>query len=94
MRGVRVSENFVPVSEFKAQAADWLRKLAETGAPVVITQNGKPAGVLLSPEAFDALTEQARFVATVERGLEDARAGRVHTHADVAKRMKVRFGGR
>ncbi len=32
MRAVRVSENFIPVSEFKAQAADWLRKLAETDA--------------------------------------------------------------
>jgi prevent-host-death family protein len=94
MRGVRISENFVPVSEFKAQAADWLRKLAESGAPVIITQNGKPAGVLLSPEAFDALTEQARFVAAVEEGLADAQAGRIHTHADVAARMKSRFGGK
>ena len=51
MRSVRISENFVPVSEFKAQAADWLRKLSESGGPVVVTQNGRPAGVLLSPEA-------------------------------------------
>jgi prevent-host-death family protein len=93
MRAIRISENFVPVSEFKAQAADWLRKVAETGAPVVVTQNGKPAGVLLSPEAFDELTEQARFVTAVNEGFADAEAGRVHTHADVVKRMKARFGG-
>jgi prevent-host-death family protein len=94
MRPVRISENFVPVSEFKAQAADWLRKLAETGAPVVVTQNGKPAGVLLSPQAFDQLTDQARFVAAVTEGLADADAGRFHAHAEVVKRMKVRFGGK
>lgn len=94
MRSVRVSENFVPVSEFKAQAAEWLRKLAETGAPVVVTQNGKPAGVLLSPRAFDELTDQARFVAAVNEGLADAEAGRLHAHAEVAKRMKARFGGK
>ena len=92
MRAVRVSENFVPVSEFKAQAADWLRRLAETGAPVVVTQNGKPAGVLLSPHAFDELTEHARFVAAVNEGLADSEAGRVHSHAEVKKRMKARFG--
>ncbi|HVK72378.1 MAG TPA: type II toxin-antitoxin system Phd/YefM family antitoxin [Kofleriaceae bacterium] len=91
MRPVRISEDFVPVSDFKAQAADWLRKAAETGAPIVVTQNGRPAGVLLSPEAFDELTERARFVAAVNEGLADADAGRVHAHAAVVRRMKARY---
>jgi prevent-host-death family protein len=94
MRAVRISEDFVPVSEFKAQAAEWLRKLAVSGAPVVVTQNGKPAGVLLSPEAFDELTEQARFAAAVGEGLADAEAGRAHAHADVVKRIKARYGAK
>ena len=94
IRNVRISEDFVPVSEFKAQAAEWLRKVGETGSPVVVTQNGKPAGVLLSPQAFDDLTEQARFVAAVEEGIADADAGRVHSHAAVARKMKSRFGGK
>jgi prevent-host-death family protein len=92
MRAVRVSENFVPVSEFKAQAAEWLRKLGEGSAPVVVTQNGRPAGVLLSPEAFDELTERARFVAAVNEGLTDASEGRVHSDAAVTRRVAARFG--
>jgi antitoxin YefM len=92
MRPVRVSEDFVPVSEFKAQAAEWLRKAAASGAPVVVTQNGRPAGVLLSPQAFDALTERARFVEAVEAGLADSEAGRVHSHDEVRRAMKARFG--
>ncbi len=94
MRAVRVSQDIVPISEFKAQAADWLHKISETGSPVVVTQNGKPAGVLLSPRAFDELTEQARFVGVVREGLADAEAGRVHSHADVVRHMKSRFGGK
>ena len=93
MRGVKVSQDFVPISEFKAQAADWLRRVGETGAPVVVTQNGKPAGVLLSPRAFDELVEQARFVAAVNEGLADVEAGRVYSHAEVKKRLKARFRG-
>jgi prevent-host-death family protein len=92
MRAVRIAEDFVPVSEFKAHAAEWLHKAADTGAPVVVTQNGKPAGVVLSPKAFDMLTERARFFAAVEQGLADANAGRVHTHAAVVRRLKARFG--
>jgi prevent-host-death family protein len=90
MRALRISEDIVPVSDFKAQATDWLRRAADSGQPVVITQNGKAAGVLLSPAEFDRLTEQARFVAAVREGLGDADAGRVHSHASVVAEMKRR----
>ena len=59
MRAVRISEDIVPVSDFKAQAAEWLKRVAETGHPLVITQNGKAAGVLLSPAHFDELSARA-----------------------------------
>ena len=94
MRSVRVSEDFVPVSEFKAQAAAWFRRLARSGAPLVVTQNGKPAGVLLSPLAFDELTARARFVEAVQEGLADVEAGRVRSHAEVVRQMRSRFSGR
>jgi prevent-host-death family protein len=88
---VRISEDIVPVSDFKAQAAELLRRVAESGHPLVITQNGKAAGVLLSPAEFDRLNERARFVSAVEEGLADADAGRVRAHDEVAARMKERF---
>lgn len=92
MQPLRVSENIVPVSEFKAKAAEWLRRLGETGEPLVITQNGKAAGVLVSPGVFDRLTERARFIHAAERGLEDLEAGRAHSHEDVVAEMRERFG--
>lgn len=94
MRPLRISEDFVPVSEFKSQAADWLRKANETGAPIVVTQNGKPAGVLLSPQAFDDLTERARFVTAIDAGLADADAGRVRSYDDITDRLRARFGSK
>jgi prevent-host-death family protein len=90
MRTVRISEDIVPVSDFKSQAAEWLKRLAQTGQPIVITQNGKAAGVLLSPAQFDRLSEQTRFVEAIDAGLADSEAGRVHTHAAVIARMKRR----
>ena len=93
MRPLRVSENIVPVSEFKAKAADWLRRLVESSEPVVITQNGKAAGVLLSPAAYDELIERFRFMKSVEQGLADVEAGRVTPHEEVVAEMRRRFGG-
>ena len=93
MRPLRVSENIVPVSDFKAGAADWLRRLAESSEPVVITQNGKAAAVLLSPAAYDELTERYRFVSSVEQGLADVEAGRSTPHAELVAEMHRRFAG-
>jgi len=93
MQPLRVSENIVPVSDFKAKAADWLRRLGDSSEPVVITQNGKAAGVLLSPAAYDELTERFRFMRSVEQGLADVEAGRVTPHEDVVAEMRERFGG-
>ena len=91
MRPVRVSKDIVPVSDLKAHAAEWLKRVADSDQAVVITQNGKAAGVLLSPAEFDRLTESARFIAAVREGLEDADAGRVHAHSEVVGEMKRRF---
>lgn len=91
MRTVRISEDIVPVSEFKAQAAECLRRIAQTGQPLVITQNGKAAAVVLSPSEFDRLTERARFVSAVHEGLDDAEAGRLLEHEEVESRLRARM---
>jgi prevent-host-death family protein len=89
---IHTADDIVPVSEFKAQVAEWLRKVAATDSPVVVTQNGRAAGILLSPSAYDALTEQARFVEAVQAGLDDAEAGRVHATDVVLARLRQRSG--
>jgi prevent-host-death family protein len=94
MRPVRVSEDIVPVSDFKAQAADWLKRVASTGQPVVITQNGKAAGVLVSPAEFDRLSERVRLLEAIDAGLADEKAGRLVSHEAVVAEMKRRAAKR
>jgi len=94
MKALKIAQDIVPVSQFKAQAAELLRRVTTTGQPLVITQNGKPAGVLLSPAAFDELTERAQFIAAVQEGLADSEAGRVTDQATVAAEMKGRYRAR
>lgn len=92
MSHLRVAEDIVPLSDFKARAAELLKRLAETGAPIVITQNGRAAGVLLSPAEFDALTDRIRFISAVAEGLEDARSGKVVTHESMVADVRTRYG--
>ena len=87
---IRIGEDIVPIADFKTRAKHWLRRAAATGQPIVITQNGKPAGVLLSPAEFDHLQERQRFLQSIAAGLADADAGRVSTSNELKKRLASR----
>jgi prevent-host-death family protein len=91
MKPIMVSEDIVPIGEFKAQAAQWLKRTRDTAQPVVITQNGKPAAVLLSPAEYDRLSERERFLQSVAAGLDDAEAGRVMSTATLRSRLAARW---
>ncbi len=62
---------------FFPQAARLLRRVAQTSRPLVITQNGRPAGGMLSPAGYDRLCARERFLASVAAGAVDAEEGRV-----------------
>ena len=91
---LQIAEDIVPIGELKAHLSERIRDLRGRGRPLVVTQNGKAAAVLLAPEAFDRLTSQARFVSAVEEGLEDLEAKRVISHDELGKRLDARFGAR
>jgi len=92
MKPVLLSEDVLPIGEFKTQASRVLRKLRQSQRPVVITQNGKPAAVLITPEEFDQMRERDRFVAAVREGLADSKAGRVLEDDEVERTLDERFG--
>jgi prevent-host-death family protein len=87
---VRLSKDVVPISEFKATVAEHLARLGETSEPLVITQHGKPTGVVLSPAAYDALMSAA-YVAGIHVGLADVEAGRTLRHEDAMAQLRARF---
>lgn len=85
MRPVSVSRDIVPLGEFKARAAGILRRLAGSASPLVITQNGRPAAVLLAPEEFDRLCDR---LARLER-YELKEAARADDARDLASGAKT-----
>jgi prevent-host-death family protein len=89
---LHVSQDILPICDFKAHAGQVLRRLRDEGRPVVITQHGRPAGVLLSPEEYDRLREHDRFLEAVHEGLADAEAGRTISDEELGARLDDLFG--
>jgi antitoxin YefM len=92
MKPLQLSEDILPIGEFKTHASQVLRKLRESQRPVVITQNGRPAAVLITPEEFDALHYQERVREAIMEGLADSEAGRVFEDEEVKRLLDKEFG--
>ncbi len=77
MKPFSVSQNIVSLSDFKNRASRMLYDIQHSHRPLVITQNGKAAAVLIAPADFDELSEQARFVEVVQKGMADIQNERI-----------------
>ena len=83
----------VTVTDLQRRAAEVISSLRD--GPVVISQRGRPAAVILTVEAYEQLeraladveAEQAREI--VEAGLSSHRAGRTLPQAVVARRVRA-----
>jgi len=75
-RTFQTAEDIIPIAELKANMSEIVRGLDDRPRPLVVTLNGKPAAVVMSPREYDLLSYQSRFIEAVNEGLADVEAGR------------------
>ncbi len=86
------------LTNFKRQTAEYLRQLHATGAPMVLTVNGKASVVVQDAAAFQRLVEQAaksdrdETIAAIREGLADVEAGRVKPARKALKALARKYG--
>ena len=90
MKNISVSNDIIPVGEFKIGISKWLKSVQNTNHPIIITQNGKPAGVLLSPSEYDDLVYKQLFIDSIRKGLDDVEKGNVYTTEELRNELKKR----
>ena len=82
----------VTISDLQRNAAEVISKLDK--GPVVVSQRGRPAAVLVGAQAFDEIeraleeAERKRVVDVIEAGLASQKAGRTSSHSAVVRRVR------
>jgi prevent-host-death family protein len=84
-----VTEDIVPIGEFKTHASELFRRMHSSGRPLIITQNGHPAAVVLTPGDFDELGYREFVRAKVEAGIASARR-KTHSASSVRAHFKAK----
>ncbi len=88
MNYISITNDIVPVGQFKAHLAKYLKEIREKNNSLIITQNGKAAGVLVSPAEFDKLRETKLFIESISKGLSDSEQGKVYSTSQMRDKLK------
>ena len=93
MKNILVSSDIIPVGQFKSGLAKYLKEIKNKRNSLIITQNGKPAGVLISPSEFDDLRQTKLFIDSVSRGLSNSEKGEIISTSQLRSELqKSRIG--
>ncbi len=76
-------KNIRPLTEFRNHIKDYIKELRNNKNPIILTQHGKSAAVLLDPDQFQELQDQIEFMRKVALGLDDVKNGRLHSFNEV-----------
>lgn len=86
----------LPLSEVKARLSEVIDRVEATHERVVVTRNGRPAAVLLSPEDLSALEEtldllsDPAMMTRIAEARSEIAAGRVVSGEELAARFRKR----
>jgi prevent-host-death family protein len=83
MRKPRLTSDVKPVSEFRANAAKFVQQVRETRRPLVLTQHGKSAAVLLDVEEYEEMVYTIELLRSIQRGEAQLDAGLGIPHEQV-----------
>ena len=82
------SENIKPISYLKANAAEVLQKLSESGEPLLITQNGEARAVMQDIATYENTQETLALLKILALGNQEIAEGKVTPLANVARRLR------
>jgi len=75
--------DIVPISDLRQGAASLLRRVRESNEPVVVTQRGRAAAVLLSVEEYERREHDFAILRLLAQGEKEIAAGKGHSLEDV-----------
>lgn len=85
---LKPTEDVRPITDFRNHAAEILSQVRTTKRPVVITQKGKSAAILVDAEQYEKQQELLELLQKIAKGVKAAEEGRLIPHEQVMKEVE------
>lgn len=91
MSSMKPSQDVQPLSAFRANAAGFLEQVRETKRPLVLTQHGKSAAVILDVDAYEALVDEVELLRDIREARAELERGEGIPHDEVIRELRSRI---
>ena len=85
---MKYSTRIKPISYLKANAAEVVRGLAESGEPMIITQNGEATAVIQDIASYEQTQETLALLKILALGEQQVRDGKTVPAATAMRRFR------
>ena len=90
--GLRASRDIRSLSEFRANAAAFVEHVQSTSEPMIITQRGRSAIVLLAIATYESLLDEVELARDMRASGAQVVDGRVEPAERVESRLRAMLG--
>jgi prevent-host-death family protein len=87
---MKYSTRIKPISYLKANAAEVVRSLAESGEPMIITQNGEATAVIQDIVSYEQTQETMALLKILALGEQQVKEGKTVPAAKAMRRFRER----
>ena len=89
-----LADSIKPISYFKANAAEVLEKIAQSGEPLIITQNGEAKAVVQDIASWEKAQETLALLKLLAMGEQDIAAGRYKPAREAIEQLRAKWKAR
>jgi antitoxin YefM len=90
-RHLRSATDIKPVSDFRANAAGMIEQVKTSGRPLVLTQRGESAAVLLDVAVYQGMVEEIELLSDVRTAMKQVELGQVMSNSAAKAELLKRF---
>ena len=91
MTSLKPSQDVQPLSAFRANAAGFLDQVRTTKRPLVLTQHGKSAAVVLDVDQYEAMVEEIEVIRDIRQAKAELARGEGIPHEEVVAELHARL---
>ena len=90
MQRIVLDKDIRSLSDFRSNVSIFLNQVHNTKRPIVITQHGKSAAILLDVSEYEKMVEKLELIQDIETAIKQIDENRGINHKQAIKRLKER----
>jgi prevent-host-death family protein len=83
-----ISKDIEPLSEFRKKSADFIKRLKKEKQPIILTQHGKSAAVLMDVSEYERFTKKMEMLEDLLEAKHQVEQGKTYSMDEARDRVE------